>query len=169
MILRTSRLVLRQPVEADVDAVWRIHSDPSACAHNPGDAISTRDEAVERLRNWITHWERYGFGYFTVVRGEELVGFCGIKRMQLHGKPVLNLFYRLDPAAWGGGIATEAATAVVRWAAEAWPAEVVIARVRPENVASAKVAERAGLRRHPELDAMGEDGPDWIFATARVA
>ncbi|MEV6847461.1 GNAT family N-acetyltransferase [Actinoplanes sp. NPDC051411] len=163
--MRTSRLDLRRPVEADIDAVWRIHTDPLACAHNPGDAISTRDEAVERWQSWDAHWERNGFGYFTVrlLPHDEPLGFCGIKRMELHGKPVLNLFYRFDPAVWGGGIATEAATAVVRWAEEQRPGETLIARVRPENAASIKVAEKAGLRRAPELDAAGEDGLDWIF------
>ena len=173
--LRTSRLVLLRPAPADVRAVWCIHRDPRACAHNPGDAISTRGEAEERLSAWVAHWERYGFGYWVIRwagRGEVL-GFCGIKRMELHGRPVLNLFYRLDPAAWGGGVATEAATAVVEWAAENRPGERVIARVRPGNKASLTVAERAGLRRTPELDTAGEDGLDWIFAqetaTARGA
>ena len=164
--MRTSRLELLRPVEADVDAVWRIHADPRACAHNPGDAISTRDEAVARFRSWDAHWERNGFGYFTVRRSGRIVGFCGVKRMSLHGKPVLNLFYRLDPAAWGDGIAGEAATAVVRWACENRPGETLIARVRPDNGASIRVAEKAGLRRVPELDAAGEDGLDWVFANA---
>jgi ribosomal-protein-alanine N-acetyltransferase len=167
--MRTSRLDLRRPVEADIDAVWRIHADPRACAHNPDDAISTRDAAVERWQSWDAHWERHGFGYLTVLRGDEIVGFCGLKRMRLHGEPVLNLFYRLDPAGWGGGIATEAATAVVQWAAENRPGETLIARVRPDNVASAKVAERAGLRRNPGLDASGEDGLDWIFTNTKIA
>ena len=174
MRLPTPRLTLRRPVESDVDAIWRIHSDPLACAHNPGDAISTREAAAERLRSWDAHWERCGFGYFTVLRstvlrGPEIAGFCGIKRMRLHGEPVLNLFYRLDPAVWGDGIATEAATAVVDWASADLPGETLIARVRPENAASARVAERAGLRRAPELDAIGEDGPDWVFVRATTA
>jgi ribosomal-protein-alanine N-acetyltransferase len=173
--LRTSRLVLSGPVWTDVEAVLRIHRDPRACEHNPGDAISTRGEAEERLSAWVAHWERYGFGYWVIRWGgrADVLGFCGIKRMELHGGPVLNLFYRLDPAAWGGGVATEAATAVVEWAAGNRPGETVIARVRPGNAASLTVAERAGLRRTPELDTAGEDGLDWIFvrelATARGA
>jgi RimJ/RimL family protein N-acetyltransferase len=152
-------------VAADVDAVWRIHRDPRACAHNPEDAIETLAEAEERFRSWDTHWERHGFGYWTVRCGDQLAGFCGIKRMELHGRPVLNLFYRLDPAAWGGGIATEAATAVVGWAGENRPGETLIARVRPGNGASLKVAARAGLRRVPEWDT----GLDWIFTAVPTA
>lgn len=163
--LRTERLVLRRPVAADVETVWRIHRDPRACAHNPGDLIETRQEAEERFRSWDAHWERNGFGYWTVRRAgsAEPLGFCGIKRMELRGRPVLNLFYRLDPAAWGGGLATEAAAKVVGWAAANLPAETLVARVRPGNAASLKVATRAGLRRASDLDTAGEDGIDWIF------
>jgi RimJ/RimL family protein N-acetyltransferase len=85
--------------------------------------------------------------------------------MRLHHRDVLNLFYRLDPLAWGDGLATEAATAVVTWATEHVPEHPVIARVRPDNVASATVAARSGLRRAELLDAPGEDGLDWIYET----
>ncbi|MGW7447657.1 hypothetical protein [Kitasatospora sp. NPDC054795] len=40
------------------------------------------------------------------------MGFCGIKPMTLAGLPILDLFHRLAPAAWGRGVATEAATTV---------------------------------------------------------
>jgi [ribosomal protein S5]-alanine N-acetyltransferase len=73
-------------------------------------------------------------------------------------------FYRLGPEAWGSGVATEAATAVVDWATVHRPDRPVIARVRPDNIASAKVAARAGLHRAEHLDTDGEDGLDWIFA-----
>jgi RimJ/RimL family protein N-acetyltransferase len=43
-----------------------------------------------------------------------------------------------------------------------WP---VIARVRPANHTSARVALKAGLVRTAELDNLGQDGPDWIFAS----
>ena len=95
------RLVLRRPSPGDVDAVHRVHSDPVACVHNPGDMLATLAEAEERYARWDAHWRRYGFGYWVV---------------------------------------------------------------RPGNVASAKVAVRAGLHRAEHLDTDGEDGLDWIFA-----
>jgi ribosomal-protein-alanine N-acetyltransferase len=160
----TARLELRRPEEGDVDAILRIHSDPRACAHNPSDMITVRAEAADRCRRWRAHWERHGFGYWVLRRRglPPVIGFCGLKLMRLHDAPVLNLFYRLDPADWGFGFATEAATAVV---AAAPPDLPVIARVRPANVASARVAEHAGLVRAPHLDTGGADGPDWIFQT----
>ncbi|GAA0527670.1 hypothetical protein GCM10010172_05250 [Paractinoplanes ferrugineus] len=156
---------LRRPVPADAAAVLRIHSDPLACAHNPGDMIFTWAEAVTRCAAWIGHWERYGFGYHVLRRldSDRVIGFCGVKVVRLHDLPVLNLFYRLEPAAWGAGLAGEAVAAVIgSVAGEPLP---VIARVRPANVASARVAARAGLRRAEHLDTEGEDGVDWIWAS----
>jgi RimJ/RimL family protein N-acetyltransferase len=84
--------------------------------------------------------------------------------MELNGLWVLNFFYRFTPSAWGQGFATEAATAVAAWASRPVPRLPLIARIRPGNVASQRVAVRAGLIRAEHLDTTGEDGVDWIFA-----
>ncbi|WP_433290932.1 GNAT family N-acetyltransferase [Actinoplanes sp. CA-030573] len=167
--MNTDRLSLRPPGEADADAILRIHADPVACEHNPSDMITVRAEAVDRCRRWMAHWQRHGYGYYVLRRhgSEHVVGFCGVKLMRLHERPVLNLFYRLEPAAWGAGLASEAASAVV--ASVAGVGLPVIARVRPGNAASARVAVRAGLRRAEHLDTAGADGLDWIFADRPVA
>jgi RimJ/RimL family protein N-acetyltransferase len=84
--------------------------------------------------------------------------------MELNGMRVLNLFYRFAPSAWGRGFACEAAIAVAVWASRQVPDRPLIARVRPGNVASQRVAIQAGLSRAEHLDTTGEDGLDWIFA-----
>jgi RimJ/RimL family protein N-acetyltransferase len=147
----------------DVDAILAIHSDPMACAHNPSDALATREEAEDLYQRWDNHWRRNGFGYWVVSGSHKTLGFCGVKFMRLPERPVLNLFYRFAPAAWGKGFASEAATAAVRWVTANVPDHPVLARVRPDNVGSQRVAVRAGLTRAPHLDSMGEDGLDWIY------
>jgi len=131
-------------------------------------ALTAPSEAEDRYRRWDQHWQHHGFGYWVIhpvaADGQRLsFGFCGLKLMHLHDREVLNLFYRLDPAAWGNGVATAAATAVVDWATVHLPDRPLVARVRPDNVASATVATRTGLQRAAHLDTEGEDGPDWIF------
>jgi RimJ/RimL family protein N-acetyltransferase len=148
-----------------VNAILSIHSDPRACAHNPSDSLANRDEAQQLFWRWDEHWVRYGFGYWVVRRrGSDLtIGFCGIKVMQFNGREVANLFYRFDPAVWGSGLAREALIAVTGWAAANIPDWVLIARIRPLNFASQRVAIHAGLARAEHLDTPGEDGVDWIF------
>jgi len=145
-----------------------VHSDPRACAHNPSDALATRAEAAGLFEYWDEHWRRFGFGYYVVRRLARAgpLGFCGVKFMTFRERRILNLFYRLDPAAWGDGIAGEAAEAVVGWTTRHLPGYPVVARVRPENVASQRVAVRAGLVRAEALDGRGLDGFDRIYLTS---
>jgi RimJ/RimL family protein N-acetyltransferase len=71
--------------------------------------------------------------------------------------------YRFHPSTWGRGYATEAAAALLQWAQESLPAELVVARIRPTNLASHRVATKIGLQRDPAFDDHGEDGVDWAF------
>jgi RimJ/RimL family protein N-acetyltransferase len=50
---------------------------------------------------------------------------------------------------------------VVGWAAERRLS--LVARIRPENLASQRVAIRAGLVRAEHLDGEGYDGFDWLY------
>lgn len=163
--LLTDRLSLRRPAEGDVAAILAVHSDPLAYAHNPGDRLADLAEARALYQRWHAHWERYGFGYWVVrtAGSPDPIGFCGVKVMTLHGREVLNLLYRFAPAAWGHGYATEAAGAVVAWAADQ-PLPLT-ARVRPANTASQAVATKVGLTRTPALDTEGEDGLDWLYVS----
>ncbi|MGW3071518.1 GNAT family N-acetyltransferase [Kitasatospora sp. NPDC001132] len=165
--LTTVRLSLRRPTTGDIDAIFAIHNDPATCVHNPSDALAQRHEAQELYQRWNDQWQRFGYGYW-VVRHHEAprqLGFCGVKPMNLAGMEILNLFYRFDAATWGQGLASEAAAAVVAWTAQQVPDLPLIARVRPANVASQRVALRVGLSRAAHLDGPGYDGFDWIFAT----
>ncbi|MFF8958379.1 GNAT family N-acetyltransferase [Streptomyces sp. NPDC014894] len=164
--LLTPRLSLRRPVPADVDAVLAIHRDPRTCLHNPSDALTRRAEAEALCRSWHDQWERHGYGCWVVRRqeGPERIGLCGITTTRLNGIGVLNLFYRFAPAFWGRGFAAEAATAVVGWAARRGPGLPLVARIRPENTASRRVAVRAGLTRARHLDGPGVDGFEQVFA-----
>jgi [ribosomal protein S5]-alanine N-acetyltransferase len=164
--LQTARLLLRRPTAGDIDAIFGIHSDPRACLHNPSDRLTQREGAEELYQRWNEQWHRYGYGYWVVRRrGSAMqLGFCGVKPMELNGIKILNLFYRFTPSAWGQGFASEATTAVATWASRQVPDLPLIARVRPANVASQRVAIRVGLTRAEHLDTTGDDGEDWIFA-----
>ena len=166
--MATARLSLRRPSIRDLDAIFAITSDARTTPYNPSDAITTTAEAVDLFGRWDEQWDRYGFGYWTLrlLETPDIVGFCGLKVMQFQGATVLNLFYRLAPAVWGNGIAAEAAAAAVAWGKVHVPGCAIIARVRPDNTRSQRVALRAGLKRAEHLDAPGFDGIDWIYTSA---
>ncbi|MFD8782082.1 GNAT family N-acetyltransferase [Kitasatospora sp. NPDC059599] len=162
--MTTRRLSPRWPAAGDVEAVLAVHGDRAACLHTPSDALAARAEAEERRRSRGAVWRRHGYGYWTVRAHEDpaVPGFCGVNPMEPNGLPVLNLFHRFPPAAWGRGPASEVATAVVAWASTAEPGLPLIARVRPADLTSRRVALRAGLLRAEHLDGGGYDGFDRI-------
>lgn len=163
--VRTARLVLRRPRPEDATSVLAVLGDPRAVEHNPSDRVSDLDTAGVLVARWIQHWSAHGFGYWCVFKhdSDELAGICGLKRMTVHGQPVLNLLYRLRPEHWRQGYATEAASAVLAWAREQHLDGTILARVQLENAASQRVATKLGLHRDAALDVMGDDGMDWAF------
>ena len=164
--LTTARLVLEVPRIEEAPQILAIAGDPRTTVHNPSDHVADLPEASHLVDRWLQHWAQHGLGYWCVREHDatEVVGYCGLKRMTAAGQPVLNLLYRFRSEVWGRGYATEAASAVVAWGSRHRPGETILARVRPDNLASQRVALRAGLRRDPALDEPGEDGDDLAFS-----
>lgn len=163
--VRTDRLLLRRPRAEDAGFVLTLLAEPGTTVHNPSDALRSLEDAEALLLRWDGQWEA-GLGYCIVEADGAPVGVCGVKAVALAGLPVWNLLYRFLPSAWGHGYAREAATAAIRIARTIDVSRQVIARVRPANTASARVAAAIGLERRPDLDLVGDDGPDEVWAGA---
>ena len=165
--LRTKRLRLTQPRATDSSGVFAVLGDPRTVEHNPSELLEDPGQAAELVARWVRHWEEHGFGYWCVRESgsNRIIGYAGVKWMLMHRRPVLNLVYRFVPEVWGRGFATEAVGAVVSRTLAEMPAEAIVARVRPDNVASQNVAVKAGLERDATMDCQGEDGLDWAFTS----
>ena len=153
-LVHTGRLVLRRVRLEDGAAMFAVHGDPATNLHNPSGPDPDRATSDEALRVWLQDWECEGYGYWaiTLSSSENILGFGGVRRIMWRGRDVLNLYYRLTPSAWGQGYASEMAQEAVMLARRHMPSLPVIARTRTNNVASIRVAERAGLQRRPDLD-----------------
>ncbi|MER7070923.1 GNAT family N-acetyltransferase [Terrabacter sp. NPDC000476] len=164
-VLLTPRLSLRRPVPADAAAVLRILSDPAVARHHPSELVTELDEVEALVGRWREHWEHHGFGNCCVVEESTglLVGNAGVRWTSTGGGRGLNLMYRFSPSTWGRGYATEAADGLLGWVRASLPDELVVARIRPTNLSSQRVATKVGLRRDPDHDAQGDDGVEWAF------
>jgi RimJ/RimL family protein N-acetyltransferase len=80
----------------------------------------------------------------------------------VEGVPHVEVGYHLLPEARGRGYATEAARAVVEWAA-AHGVDHLVALIRPDNTASQAVAGRLGLEL--ERSAWVHGGDALVFGT----
>lgn len=152
--VRTERLDLRELAERDLTALFEVHRDPAAFALDGAEPLVVADQAIDLFHRWRSHWDAHGFGYRPLVLrvpvaglpAGETVGFAGVKHSELEGEPCLNLYYRLMPAAWGQGLGTEAVHEVLRTDAAPLPLRIV-ALISPQNGASQRLAQRAGLHR----------------------
>lgn len=154
-ILGTARLVLRRPGPEDLAAFMRIYGDPATNTHDPLGPAPDIATAATILCASMAHWERHGFGSFVVSTREAprwVIGFAGVVWREYVDAEVPNLGYRLEPAAWGRGYATELAAASLRVAFEDIKLRAVFALVRPANLPSIRVLEKIGMEQLGLLD-----------------
>ena len=148
--LSTPRLNLAAPTDADIDAIFAIHSDARTYEHRPELALKTREEATELARAWQANWCENQLGYYVVSTLDgTTIGFTGVRHSEEAGEEVLNLYYRFAPESQGKGYAKEAAAAAIASARERFAQLPVVAIIDPTNEASIALALKLGLRHVP--------------------
>ena len=145
VVLRTDRLVLRRFTESDVDNLVELDADPRVMRFLTNGKPTSRAEIEERVLPRMLRLAPAGFwaaedpdsgvflGWFALEPGEDRPG-------------ELELGYRLRARAWGRGLATEGARALVRVAFDELGADRVWAQTMAVNAASRRVMAKAGLR-----------------------
>lgn len=155
-----ARIAFRPLVPGDVDAIHRLHGDPSTNLHNPSGANADLAASQAMLDEWVASAARDGIGYELAFVDGEPIGICGARLDVWRDRAVVNLYWRLLPEQQGRGLAASLATHALE-VARRRRGEPIVARMLPGNAASRAVAERLGLERRPDLD--GEHaGVAWI-------
>jgi RimJ/RimL family protein N-acetyltransferase len=122
----------------------------------------------------IGHWEQHGYGPWALESTEpatagRFLGFAGLAHVPpflADAGPAPELGWRLDPAAWGSGLATEAAVAARDDAVERLRLPELISIIHPANVRSHRVAVKLGMARWRVLHnpVLGIDVDIWRLA-----
>ena len=152
--LRTERLLLRGWSAEDRVAFAAINSDPRVMEFL-GNPLS-REESDAFADRIDAKFEQQGFGLWAVevVGVAPFVGFVGLNVPVFDSPfmPAVEIGWRLDPAFWGCGYATEAARAVLEFAFGVAGLEEIVAFTAASNVRSRGVMERLGMARDPRDD-----------------
>ena len=116
IILETDRLLLREYVEEDAEAFFRLNTDPDVLRFVPDKLLLNVEQARQILIDHpIADYRKYGFGRGACIlksTGEQ-IGFAGLKYLEEFGE--IDVAFRLMRTHWGLGLATEAALASVRF------------------------------------------------------
>jgi RimJ/RimL family protein N-acetyltransferase len=158
--LETERMVLRRPRDADLEAFALLCADPEVMRYIGTGRPLDRGTAERSFAIIQAHWGRHGSGLRSAICRDdgEYLGFVGLAVVP--GRSVAGgeteIGWRLRRAAWGKGYATEGAVAVRDQAFEELGIASLVSLIQPGNVASARVAEKLGMR--PDGQGRGAHG-----------
>lgn len=149
----TARLQMRPLTLDDLDALAEIYQHPLVARWI---GPHTRQDVAREIAEHIENQASLGWSFWAVEDRDSglLIGDCGLQPLE-HRGPEVEIGYDFHPSAWGRGLATEAACEVIRQAF-ALGLEHVVAVVKPDNLASQRVLEKAGLQPAGEREVYGE-------------
>lgn len=146
MILETERLILREMVPEDAEALFKVFGDPYAMRFYP--EPYTLDGVKDLILRFQGSMRDNGFALWAVILKDtqQVIGDCGLTFQKVLGEYEYEIGYHFDPAHQGRGYATEAARACRDWAFENTFCKRVISYMTKENLASRRVAEKVHAR-----------------------
>ena len=166
-ILETARLRLRPFARDDVDTLLTHWRNPDVLRWLWDGREVERDEVVAIVEQSIDAFAKGRAGFWTIERmGGGFAGFTGFRAMR--DSTDLELYYALDPAHWGAGLATEAARAVARWGFETLHLATIPILTDGPNEASVAVMKRLGAT-YVRTDPEGAFGTTIVYVLRRSA
>jgi len=145
--LTTQRLVLRGPMEKDMQPMFDIHTDPDVMRYYGVKPYDTMEKSKKHL-DWLTklHREEIGLRWIITLKDEDTcigdVGFYDWEKK--HSRAEIG--YILGKQYWGKGIMTEAIKAALDYGFNEMNLNRIQALIDPRNDASKRVAEKHGFQ-----------------------
>jgi ribosomal-protein-alanine N-acetyltransferase len=164
-VLETQRIVLREFQFEDFDALAAILCDPETMRYYP---VSFDRAAVA---DWIqrnrTRYANDGHGLWAMIlkSTRELIGDCGLVRQSVYAVDEIEIGYHVRRDLWNQGYASEAARACRDYGFANLKVDRLISLIRPENLASRRVAEKNGMTIWKEVTKV--DLLHYVYAITR--
>ena len=155
VVFETPRLFLRRFTEADAPLIYKLNSDPEVVKYVHEPVLENEAQAKDILVNIILPQYKRNLGRWAIHTKDnyEFIGWCGLKYIEETG--IIDLGYRLLPAVWGNGYATEAAQYTLIYGLRELKIDLITGIAHAENIASIKVLEKAGMKFSKDEIAIG--------------
>ena len=159
--LQTSRLILRNWKQNDIEPFAILNSDPRVCEFLPN--VLSQEETLTSVIKIQSHFKKHAFGLFAVelISTKTFIGFVGLKYFSFdsHFTPSVELAWRLSWENWGQGLATEAAQKVTQYGFKTLGLPEILAITAKNNQRSRRVMAKLGMFTnedenflHPQLE-----------------
>jgi RimJ/RimL family protein N-acetyltransferase len=148
-VIATRRLLLRRPKSADAVAKYEYGRDPEVARYMDWVPHASLADAVAFVEDAASRWDS-GEEYSWVITVRPDNRAIGSVACHVRGHAA-ELGYVLSRDYWGRGYATEAAEAVLEWAATLEGVFRIWATCDIENAASVRVLEKIGMSREGVL------------------
>jgi RimJ/RimL family protein N-acetyltransferase len=148
-MIETERLILRSWKDSDLEPFARLNADPQAMEFmlNP----LSREESDAWVERMKTHFAGHGFSHYAAELKQDgsFVGAIGLSvpAYETPFSPCVEIGWRILPAYWNRGLATEGAREVLRYAFEVLRLPEIVAFTVPANHRSRRVMEKIGMVR----------------------
>ena len=168
--LTDRKVVVRLPYDRDVEALVRYGDDPDVAetVWVPIPTPCPRSVAEARLAEFRNGWEQEKrFGPALIIADADTDEMIGVIFLRLREHDSIELTYGVAPGFRNRGIATAAAVLVSGWCLEELAAARVELRIGYSNLASQRVAAKAGFAREgimrSHAASTGTDYEDLLF------
>jgi RimJ/RimL family protein N-acetyltransferase len=149
-MLETTRLILRQLTEGDVDNLFILNSDPEVMRYLTGGRPTPREEIRDQIIPFhlavYGRLDRLGTWAAESTATGEFLGWFHFRPGPDSDITNIDLGYRLRRPAWNKGYATEGSRALIDLGFTELGVERVFAHTMTLNAASRRVLEKCGLR-----------------------
>ena len=148
IFIETDRLILRPFSEEDLDLIFRVYSDEEIMHYTPFDPLD-REQARQHLEKVMEDWNRVPrLSYEMAIIVKESGEKAGRAHILIDPESDTGMIgWFLLKKFWGRHYATEMAEYLIRYSFDTLHLHRVNALCNPENIASWKVLEKAGMRR----------------------
>jgi len=171
-------MLLRRFTEADAGRLAALYGDPRVMRFITPEPPSLAEVQAKILPEYLQEYRELasGLGSFAAIEKEtgQMAGRFSLKPANSYGLTGgTELGYRLYPAFWGRGLATEGARALIGLAFEQLHLDRVVATTMAMNSGSWRVLEKCGLRRvgtfyYPDVHLMpGAEHGDFVYEVTR--
>lgn len=136
---------LREFCAEDIENLYRLDHDRRVMRYIGDGSVGTRASVAGALARATKYYRNFpGLGVWPAEAGGMFIGWFCLKYVPATVE--VEVGYRLRPQAWGRGYATEGARALVRYGFDTVGLYRIIGLTHPDNVASQRVLQKAGLR-----------------------